>query len=427
MNNIETSIFFILFIIHCLYSSHVSSPSIRHFIYKYLNIIGSVGNEIYLLLDAFFIRYNQLVYPDYWNGDMCGEMDSDGVKDGVIEREKEGESEKKVSKYEDKYIDIIRKLNKEWQFTEDELNEKNVIIESCYRDIIETNKREIEELQEQIRQLEKEMKEDNNETQYIETLNADGDELVEELTVEDRNQFRREQIEEYNQQINVISNQLNNEEGLENIRSNAIAIANKRLIDIRIQSLSNNYVMEKTPQGNVLMLYDKDRETFKYYSDSTVPYRYLEVVGRKYVKIFNCRPLFVDMEEELKIVEEKWTKDYELKKAKELAEEKAKMERSSNQPKKSVFAKFKSYNKEGGNGKISMAVPPKNSIPNKQIVETKENEKILLKEKANRYTYEGKFINFKFLQKIERKVFNKKLNMSFAEFKKMQYTGSKNL
>jgi cobalamin biosynthesis protein CbiG len=139
--------------------------------------------------------------------------------------------------------------------------------------------------------------------------------------------------------------------------------------------------------------------------------------------MFNCRPLFIDMEEELKLFEEKWTKEYELKKAKE-AEEKLKAEEAAknNKPteqKKNIFAKFKSYNKDAG-GKISMAAPPKNSIPNKATVETKEGEKILLKERANRYTYEGKFANFNFLQKIERKVFNKKLGISFADFKKMK-------
>ena len=84
-----------------------------------------------------------------------------------------------------------------------------------------------------------------------------------------------------------------------------------------------------------------------------------------------------------------------------------------------IFAKFKSYNKDAG-GTISMAAPPKNSIPNTSVNENKENAKILLKERANRYTYEGKFANFNFLQKIERKVFNKKLGLSFADFKKMK-------
>jgi len=43
-----------------------------------------------------------------------------------------------------------------------------------------------------------------------------------------------------------------------------------------------------------------------------------------------------------------------------------------------------------------------------------------MKESANRYTYEGKFANFNFLQKIDRKIFNKKLGISFADFKKMK-------
>jgi hypothetical protein len=67
-----------------------------------------------------------------------------------------------------------------------------------------------------------------------------------------------------------------------------------------------------------------------------------------------------------------------------------------------------------------MAAPPKNSIPNKQLTPEQENEKILLKEKANRYTYEGKISNFNFLKKVERKIVDKKYAMTFADFKKMK-------
>jgi hypothetical protein len=170
------------------------------------------------------------------------------------------------------------------------------------------------------------------------------------------------------------------------------------------------------------MIYQKDRGSFKYYSDHNIPYRYLEVVGRKYVKLFDCRPIFVDMEEELRLFEEKWEKEQEVKKMKEENKKMREEDDKKNKPveqKKNVFAKFKSYNKDAG-GKISMAAPPKNSIPNKSVTENKENEKVLLKERANRYTYEGKFANFNFLQKIERKVFNKKLGLSFADFKRIQ-------
>ena len=66
-----------------------------------------------------------------------------------------------------------------------------------------------------------------------------------------------------------------------------------------------------------------------------------------------------------------------------------------------------------------MAAPPKNSIPNLQTINN-QDEKIILKENANRYTFEGKISNFNFLKKIDRKVVDKKYALTFADFKKMQ-------
>ena len=82
---------------------------------------------------------------------------------------------------------------------------------------------------------------------------------------------------------------------------------------------------------------------------------------------------------------------------------------------KNVFAKFKTYNKEAGSGRVNKAPPPKNSIPNKQQL---TNEKVLLKEKSNHYTREGKLSNVNILKKVDRKVVDKKYAMSFADFKK---------
>jgi hypothetical protein len=78
-----------------------------------------------------------------------------------------------------------------------------------------------------------------------------------------------------------------------------------KIIEQRLDKLNGCYVMEYTPLGNVLMKYNKERTTFTYYSDSTIPYRYLEVVARKFVKTFHCRPIFIDMEEELTNYEKK--------------------------------------------------------------------------------------------------------------------------
>ena len=88
--------------------------------------------------------------------------------------------------------------------------------------------------------------------------------------------------------------------------------------------------------------------------------------------------------------------------------------------KKNVFAKFKSYNKEAGTGHVNIAAPPKNSIPNYKVTETNSNEKVLLKENSNRYSYEGKLSNFNFLKKIDRKIVDKKYAITFADFKIMQ-------
>ena len=163
------------------------------------------------------------------------------------------------------------------------------------------------------------------------------------------------------------------------------------------------------------MIYDNKKGSFKYYSDNTIPYRYLEVVCRKYVKIFHCRPLYVDMEKELELSAEKWEKE---RKEKEEKEEQKQKELSVPE-KKNVFAKFKSYNKEGTNGRVNVGIPPKNSIP---VTKEQENDKILLKEKANCYTYEGKMVNFSFLKKIDRKLVDKKYGLTFADFKKIQKT-----
>ena len=67
-----------------------------------------------------------------------------------------------------------------------------------------------------------------------------------------------------------------------------------------------------------------------------------------------------------------------------------------------------------------MVAHPKNSIPNNKLTAEQENEKMLLKDKANRYTYQGKLSNFNFLKKTEKKTVDKKYAMTFADFKKLQ-------
>jgi hypothetical protein len=201
--------------------------------------------------------------------------------------------------------------------------------------------------------------------------------------------------------------------------------AKQFIIDEQLKKYKKNYVIEHTPLGNVLMFYNHDKLAFEYYSDLTIPYRYLETVARKYVLTYNYRPLYIDMEEELKEYERKMQ---EKEKEKEENEKKQSLENTKTTKTKDVFAKFKSYNKEAGTGRVNIAPPPKNSIPQNRIKhilkdlkddkKDNNNEKILLKENANRYSYQGKFLNFNILQKVDRKVVDKKYALSYADFKK---------
>ena len=72
------------------------------------------------------------------------------------------------------------------------------------------------------------------------------------------------------------------------------------------------------------------------------------------------------------------------------------------------------YNCYNNNTKLSVSAPQKN-IP----TDVKNNNDVL-KDNANRYTCEGRFSNFQILKKVDKKIVDKRLAMTFADFKKMQ-------
>ena len=196
------------------------------------------------------------------------------------------------------------------------------------------------------------------------------------------------------------------------------ALESFELTKERLDELKTAIVMETTPLGNVIMYYDNSREVFTYYSDSTSPYRFLETCARKYVVLHNCKAIFVDMEEEIKNAEKKLEEKKEQKK-KEEEEKQLKKSDDSIPVRKNVFAKLKSYNKDSGLKVAGISGDSKNS--GAKNTKTENDENMILKEKANRYSCEGKIMNFSFLKKVDRKVVDKRYAMSFAEFKKMQY------
>jgi len=134
---------------------------------------------------------------------------------------------------------------------------------------------------------------------------------------------------------------------------------------------SRRFVMEMTPVGNVIMQYDADKESFVYYSDNIIPFRYLETVSRKYVCVFNCKELFVERREQ-------------------------KIQHTNT----IVSIKTKDLMNQKRN-------------PQPQPVK----EKAQFEFKMNRYSNAGRFSNFKMLQPVAKHITDKKRLMRFSEFK----------
>jgi hypothetical protein len=363
--------------------------------------------NFYQFADKFMNYVNSVLAPEYFQ-----------LKDETKTDDNNESKEETIfePKYEDKYLENIRKLDIEFKLNDEEeltKNEKyNDFLSILNQEKLETYLNKLNEIEENLTNYEK------SEDEYCISDIEDDEDIEMVKTKEERVKILLEKKATVLSEYNKYSYEEEKEVMVE-----AMNLATKYVINKRLDKLINCYVIEKTPLGNVLMIYNNNRTTFSYYSDSNIPYRYLEVVARKYVKTFACRPIFIDMDEELKKAEEKWElkriekeqKKEERKKIEELKSQKQQIV----EQKKSVFAKFKSYNKDSAATK-AMVAPPKNSIPNKQLTSEQENEKILLKDKANRYTYEGKLSHLNILKKVERKVVDKKYALSFADFKKIQ-------
>jgi hypothetical protein len=405
------SIFFTIFII---WYFSIYGPPYTVFVY-FKNIFQKTSDLL-----NFMKHFNTLMASQIFTS----ESDSDNSEKNESESEKETDENRSIIRYEDKYLVEFRKMDSGQNFDEIEQKLKDEKYTEFLNEMKETYTNKIDELKTIIETNKSKLeKYEGSEDEYCIYDRSDEDANLGE-TKEQRVKTLNDENNKLYDEINQLMKQINTKEGQEEIFKSVEEKTNKFMIEQRIERLKNCYVMEYTPLGNVLMMYDKKRESFKFYSDNTIPYRYLEVVGRKYAKQFGVKQIFIDMEEELKLAEERWERERKEKDEQEEEERIKKEEAIKNnkqvEQKKSVFAKFKSYNKDAGSGHVNIGAPPKNSIPNKKLTEKQENEKILLKEKANRYTYEGKLVNFSFTKKIDRKDVNKKYAMTFADFKKMQ-------
>jgi hypothetical protein len=334
-------------------------------------------------------------------------------------------TKKQELKFEDKYLEKMKNLSNEFSFTKDEEQQESKEYLKIKMEYEKNRLNEINSIQSElfkIHDIEQKGINDKNINEYgikklikFFDLEEDYQEDPTDIDIEELYKILLKNKEELLQKMNDIEKTTILDEELH-------MKARDTIINNKLDKFINNYVLEYTPLGNVYMRYNNNKKSFEYYSNNTIPYRYLEPIARKYVITYFCKPIFIDIEEELKKAEEKYD---DLKKKREEVDKKQE-ELKKNNPKQ-ILAQLKTYNNQS---KDMSSMPMKNRQKSNSVLPSqlkvnlpdvnKSSGKQLLKENANRYTWEGRLANFCPLKKIDKKLLDKNLTITYADFKKIQ-------
>lgn len=317
-------------------------------------------------------------------------------KEKELESEERQLQEKKEEKYENKYLSKFKKLTNDHSFVDEDFEyKKNIVSE-----MIPKIKKDIEKQKSFLNKLNSTKEQILEKIKKKSDLNVQLDKDKDNVNgndIDDDDDSSDDEEEDLNISLIEVKNAILFEKIELKKRMNLLIpeelekASHKMMIENKLNKLINNYVMEYTPLGNVVMRYNNDKKTFEYYSNNTIPYRFLEVIGRKYVIAYNCKYIFVDMDDEMKKVSEL-----------------NKIELTKKKNKKAPVTRLDMFSNKKGVGSIP---PPKN---NQSIVNPINNIDISIKE-SNRYTWEGRFYDFKMIKSEKKNISN---NISFKEFKK---------
>jgi hypothetical protein len=153
-------------------------------------------------------------------------------------------------------------------------------------------------------------------------------------------------------------------------------LEDRKMTKKELKDLAKETIHESTPEGDVIMSYSSDTETFWYYADTkSIQYWVLDTVARMYTIKNNCKSVCVNYQEEFKKGKDKTLSQKEIDEQKE---EEKKDEDEKKEKEKSVFANFKSYNKGRGN----------------ESKEKKLKKYHIMTEVSNRFTYKGRLSDY---------------------------------
>ena len=317
---------------------------------------------------------------------------------------KDNEKQVNTEKYENKYLEQFKQFPNRFEFTEAESTEVKKVCEELVNKYKTTRNESISETKTSLSKIQfiKRLDDEPCEIDLIlELFNIEEecDEIKQESSY--KNELYRK-LKNYESELENKMLEFNKcKETDEELYDKMLKEAYENVINKKLDNYINNFILENTPAGNIYMRYNNSKHTFEYFSNNSIPYRYLEVVGRKYVMTYWCKPIFVDIDEEIKNAEEKNEEDKTKKVIPQLM---------YNDKKDLSFMKMKNRS-----NKYDMLIPHI-----KQKINENKQQNHLLKENANRYTWHGRLSDFCPLKKVDKKVLYKNLSLTYADFKKKQ-------
>lgn len=169
-------------------------------------------------------------------------------------------------------------------------------------------------------------------------------------------------------------------------------LENKELTDEDKNLLKKRILYEKTPEGEVIIYYNNDTETFYYWCDNkNIKYIILNSVVYKYAIEYKCKSLCVDYLNEVNR-NEKELEDQEKSKPEEKTS--TNVNNDLNDKEKKIFVKFKNY---------------------KQKMNTYNSEYLVTKN-SNRFSYKGNIEEY--YKSKNKNLKEEKKNISYSDFKK---------
>ena len=404
-----------------------------------LNTIYVAYSFLLKEIDNSFRRQEEFIHHlvtglfEYKNGKVI--VTNTEVVEGKVEGKVEEKVEEKLEeKFEEKYLQRFKAFKNEYLFTETELELEQQKYEELKKTFTDDKNKAIDEINNKINKIKRIIScvvfDENGE--LIDVTKDGIQRLIKYFNIEDdynsdADSYILSDLFAELSEILTESQQKIKEEEEKNVSDDDFKQqAHQYMLNKKLDGYMNNYVNDMTPLGNVYMRYNNSKKSFEYYSNNTIPYRYLEPVGRKFVLTYFCKPLFIDIEDELNKAKLK-KEEHDTKEANKKKEQSEKSEQTND--KKNVFAKLKSYNSsnnQSSNSSEMMKMEKRNVLPPQMkanlpnVNSTATHEEMLLKENANRYTWEGRLSNMSLLKKVDRKVVDKKYAMTFADFKRLQ-------